>query len=83
MTADLSRAAGNDPVEALADLASALAIACDDLFAAVPFPGDQSTGHDLNRYIDNLVDALRMVAAEADDLQRAMVVTRQRRERAD
>lgn len=70
-----------DPVTGLRALAGALGAACDDLFAVAPFPGDQATGHDVNRHVDELVDALRSVQTEVDDLARAMVVAHSRRER--
>lgn len=69
------------PVTALRALEGALGAACDDLFAVAPFPGDQATGHDVNRHVDELVDALRSVRAEVDDLARAMVVAQSRRAR--
>lgn len=70
-----------DPVAALSDLGQRLGAACDDLFGVAPFPGDQVTGHDVNRHVDEIAGALRSLQAEVDDLARAMTVARSRRER--
>ena len=72
--------ASGEPFAALRVLEQALGSACEDLFAAAPFPGDQATGHDVNRQVDEFVDALRALQAEVDDLARAMAVARSRRE---
>lgn len=69
------------PEQGLRTLATTLDRLCEDLFATVPFPGDQSTGHEINRYVDEVVGSLRELRAEADDLHRAMTVARQRAER--
>lgn len=71
-----------DPITALRALRDVLGTVCEDLFAAAPFPGDQATGHDVNRQVDELVGALRSVRAEVDDLARAMVVAHSRQERS-
>ena len=67
-----------DPVAALGRLVATVDSVCEDLFATVPFPGDQSTGAALNRYVDEAVSALRVVRDDADDLLRAMTVARAR-----
>lgn len=76
---DVASDAGPDPVTALRDLAATLESVCEDLFASVPFIGDQDTGYALNHYVDETVAALRAVHAEADDLLRAMAVAEQHR----
>lgn len=63
--------------EALAELVATLDRACDELFATVPFLGDQATGASVNACVDELVGALRDLRADADDLRRVMTISEQ------
>lgn len=60
--------------DALGDLVATLERACEDLFAAVPFLGDQETGARVNAYVDETVAALGELRAEADDLRRVLAL---------
>jgi hypothetical protein len=66
-----------DTASALSELVGTLDRACEELFAAVPFPGDQATGACVNAYVDDVVAALRGLRAEADDLRRVVAVADQ------
>lgn len=67
-----------DTASALSALVVALDRACEELFAAVPFPGDQATGASVNAFVDDVVAALLGVRAEADDLRRVIAIAEQR-----
>ena len=61
--------------DGLADLALVLDRCCEELFAAVPFLGDQATGAAVNSAVDELVSALRVLRDDADDLRRVVEVS--------
>ena len=68
--------------QSTADLVAALVAtldrACDELFATVPFLGDQATGARVNAAVDEVVAALRDLRADADDLRRVMTIAERR-----
>lgn len=65
-------------LDALRSLAATIDTACEDLFAAAPFAGDQATGCSIDAVVDQVVAALRSLQGEADDLRRAMSIMQQR-----
>ncbi|MCA1781411.1 MAG: hypothetical protein ABR500_09850 [Dermatophilaceae bacterium] len=65
--------------ESLAEVVMILDRACDELFAVVPFLGDQATGARVNATVDEVVDALRGLRAEADDLRRVIAIAERSR----
>lgn len=71
------------PLDALQLLAATIDTACEELFAAAPFAGDQATGCSLDAFVDQVVAALRSLQGEADDLRRAMSIAQQRDARRD
>lgn len=85
--ADEAAGAAGDVVrlpDGLADLVVVLDRACDELFAAVPFLGDQETGAAVNAGVDELVSAIRLLRDDAEDLRRVVQVSeRGRRGRTD
>ena len=66
-------------VEALADLVAALERAGAELFAAVPFLGDQATAASVNAFVDEVVAAMHALRADADDLRRVVAICEQGR----
>lgn len=63
--------------QALADLVATLERAAEELFASVPFLGDQATGASVNAYVDAVVAAMHELRAEADDLRRVVAICEQ------
>lgn len=65
------REASPDPHQELLTLRRVCRAACDDLVAALPMLGDREAQRALDAYVDHIMDALRMLDAEAGELQGA------------
>lgn len=71
------------PLDELRSLMATIDTACEDLFAAAPYAGDQATGCSIDAFVDEVVAALRSLQSEADDLHRVMSIAQQRNRSRD